>query len=355
MRSISFVGMLAAASAVAVSAAMPATAVTPGVPADAATVAQTEQLTALTHNVQGTRSTPDPADRGKNSAVDYTIAKIKEHNGGLGSDVVMLQEICLHQAAYVASKLSGYGVAFAPKRANLANCTDVSPAGVNVASKGYFGIHANDTPSNNDYGSAVLVKGPIDQAFSPDLFDAGGSTEDFKAICIDTSLKGVPTTACSIKLPSGDSSAAHQVRKDSTQDLATRFAGRAKGRLVAFGGDFNAEPHHVELTSLYRTNPGGAGYYVEGDQTDNKYFLGRCSSTAGSCRAGESTHPTPSDATTPNKPRKYDYIFFSDITGATYDVTILGGNADCEGDCSIRTNIPAGDHALFTASAELTF
>ncbi|MGH3468306.1 MAG: endonuclease/exonuclease/phosphatase family protein [Thermocrispum sp.] len=327
----------------------------PAGPSTAGTATATSTITTFAHNVNGLRTTEIPDEsgrRGMNSAVDYTIGRIKGHGDG-GSDIVALTEICLHQAAHVASKLPGYRAVFAPKRANEDRCNDSSPEGVDVSLRGYYGLHENDTPSDDDYGSAVFVRGPLGRAFSPDLFDHGGADEDFKAACAETTVKNVAVTACSLKLPSGDGG--YQARVKSTNKLADSFEGRARDRLFVLGGDFNAEPHESEMTPLYRTRPGGNGYFVEGDQSDEGYYDGRCAPSAGGCRSGESTHPTPPDANNPNKPRKYDYLFFSDVAGARYDVERLNGNAQCDGPCNYTANIPAGDHAIVTASVGVVF
>ncbi|MFB7373897.1 FG-GAP-like repeat-containing protein [Streptomyces sp. NPDC056222] len=229
------------------------------------------------------------------------------------ADLLFLQEVCESQFDYLKTKLDsrGYEGHFVPT---------LTPA---EDGTGDLCVD-NDDPAHHDesnYGIAVLAKGAV----TPKEIDVTTGTEDpakkedWNPACVEASLQGRTTLACSVHL--------YPYTAAVTQGQAENLAEEVQswinaGVPVVLGGDFNpihgagAErdqanaPLSTSLDAFYN-HSGGVGRFMEADESDASRFTAKCQALnppAGRCRSGE---PTLREKGT-DPEAKLDYIFLSE-------------------------------------------
>ncbi|AZK97581.1 MULTISPECIES: FG-GAP-like repeat-containing protein [Streptomyces] len=270
--------------------------------ADTVSPASAPVLRFLSYNICGNwekcSSTPDE--------VAPRVQKVYDETVSWKSDVVLLQEVCRSQFNALEARLGtlGYSGSFTetqtPARDNSQDlCKDDTAA----------------NPVEGDYGLAVFTKGP---AANPQVVDLAtgleGGTERWTTLCVDAPLQGITTRSCSVHLYSDSTT----VAKQQAVKLATvANTWIDKGMPVVLGGDFNPRysggqadaPLSPVLDSFY-SHSGGAGRFLEADETDASRFTAGCtalSPPSGHCRSGAPTLV----AKAPDPAAKLDYIFLS--------------------------------------------
>ncbi|MFI5759321.1 FG-GAP-like repeat-containing protein [Streptomyces sp. NPDC051563] len=196
------------------------------------------------------------------------------------ADQIFLQEVCRPQYDEVLRRLAPQGF------------------------RGSYSATLTGNPSvcgGQDYGNAVLVRGPVSESVELDL-TVGGESEPIKVPCVKNYVQNRLNWACSVHLYWDNGTLA--------APEAERLAAQAKtwqdqGIPVVLGGDFNHSPRTSSLAPFYDTgiNDNARGTFIEADETDGEFF-DPAACTVGQeqrCRSGEPTR----------EGKKLDYVFFS--------------------------------------------
>lgn len=221
------------------------------------------------------------------------------------SDLVFLQEVCASQFDEIRTALAPHGYSGYFK-ATLTPDIDPDPAR----------DLCNAGSGESDYGIAVLAKGPLTNVQYLDLATgAEKGQEEWYAACVDATVQGRTTRACSVHLYSDltDIAAAQAVKlaahADSwiDQNIPVVLAGDFNPR---FSGGQALAPQSKVLDSLY-SHSGGTGRFIEADESDASWFNDSCRALnppSGRCRSGEPTLP-PKNL---DPAAKLDYVFLSE-------------------------------------------
>jgi len=153
--------------------------------------------------------------------------------------LVMLQEACAGQYDRLKALLKGSGWSmdgvFRPQRQD-GRC------------KG----------SSRGFGDAVLTAGRVGGREVLDLPDLG--SENRAILCLNTDASG-PVLACTLHLVTGRSGPGQKEHQRQLSSSARLLNGRAAGRAVVVGGDFNAEPGR--MAALLSSGKGGRFFDVD--------------------------------------------------------------------------------------------
>jgi endonuclease/exonuclease/phosphatase family metal-dependent hydrolase len=276
--------------------------------------AATRQIRVVTHNVAGGH-----VFHGGLAAIDAAVQQARTWR----PDVVMLQEVCEAQVRAFANRLPGYDYRFTVMRTDNGDCRGSGPR----------------------FGHLLASRWPLSDVTRTDLRGAGGRAPGdplryFRLTCALVAADDVPPgrlRACVTHLRAHGRAEDKQARREQVHRIRRTLHKRiAHGReRVVVAGDFNARPQAPVLDDMYRLKRvhggGGAGDFVEGDQTDHRHFRSGCGPRA--CRSGEVTVPGRCMC-------KFDYVFFS--VGASR----LSGRA---------LDVGESDHKLYRASARFDF
>lgn len=210
-----------------------------------------------------------------------------------GADDIGLAEVCRGQFDAILSGLSsqGFNGSYAPT----------------ISGK-------STVCGGQDYGVAILVKGPVLTSTTLTL-TVGGESEPIAIPCVKTYTQGRANWACAVHLYWSDAT----LRLAEAKELAAQAnAWEESGLPVVLLGDFNDTPRSAMASNFYdgATQDGGTGLFTEGDQTDkDNYDTSVCTSASAACRSGAPTFNA----------RKIDYVFLStrDFAGAKEDVLPL--------------------------------
>jgi endonuclease/exonuclease/phosphatase family metal-dependent hydrolase len=280
--------------------------------------ATTRPVRVVTHNIAGGH-----VFEGRLAAIDAAVQQARTWR----PDVVMLQEVCKAQARAFGNRLPGYHYRFTVMRRHNSDCGGSGPR----------------------FGHLLASRWPLSDVTRINLRGAGGRAPGdpvryFWLTCALVASVDVPAgrlRACVTHLRAHRRPEDNQARKEQVHRIRRALHQRIVDgpERVVVAGDFNARPQAPVLDEMYelkRTDEGGgAGDFVEGDQTDRRHFpsIG-CEPRA--CRSGEVTVPGPKCVNC-----KFDYVFFS-----APGVSRLSGRA---------LDVGESDHKLYRASARLSF
>lgn len=277
-------------------------------------IAAPRTVKVITHNIAGGHKFD-----GRLTAVDAAVRQAKSWR----PDVVMLEEVCEAQARALRDKLPEYHYVFTPMLRHNADCHDHGPR----------------------FGQVLASRWPLSGVIRTNLHGSAGTPRrHFTLTCALVAASDVPAgrlRACVTHLRAHASPQDKQARSEQVHRIRRTLHKRiAHGReRVIVAGDFNARPQTPVLDEMYRLKRvvmddggDGIGDFVEGDQTDHRYFANGCGPPA--CRSGDITVPGKCTC-------KFDYVFFSRL-----DVRRLSGRALDGG---------GSDHNLYRASARFEF
>ncbi len=243
-----------AATAVAVTGVVTSVAAAPSAEAAPATIR------VITHNIA------------KKPTALTKVIEVAKSDRMPGPEVVFLQEVCQSMLPRIKDKLGPY--AFHIRRTNQGDCSD--------------GV----------IGEAVVYtkKDAFAEDSSVDFGLASNDGQTYGMACLNISLAGRATRACSTHLPSAKGADRDALRLQATRVIRDKARAWNTKELILVGGDFNSVPTAASMNPMYGVGSGSQGDFREISQT---------AGSGSTARAGRFTIGKVSQ----NTDRKVDYVF----------------------------------------------
>ncbi|MFF0556264.1 FG-GAP-like repeat-containing protein [Streptomyces sp. NPDC004266] len=268
-------------------------------------------LRVLSYNICGSGGTAGCDVTKTGNEARYKAVTDETAAGGWNADQIFLVEVCRYQYEELLKRLGPKGYV-----GNYVTTLNPSPAGTCVDP-------ANPTnPFNRDYGAAVFVRGTkvaesdillhLPSELPKNPVTGLPQTESVRVPCLKTYTQNRLNWACSVHLfwlyPDGE-----WIVEEATKLSAQTTAWEQEGTPVILGGDFNAQPLNMPMSSFYDKSiniRSAQGTFFEADETDSDYWTSHqwvdCTLYVERCRSGETTFIDDK-----NVRKKLDYLFFS--------------------------------------------